>query len=79
MLQNELYSSINFLNELFEEFTTLIHQKRNVEDKEYQSRYQTFKNHLIQTEEYFYLNIYKTSGNCDVTVLASITNNLLRK
>ena len=77
MIDYELYDSTGFLDELFEEYCTLIFSKEKVDDKGYYAKHETFKDHLIQTEEYFYLNIYKASEYFDEELYACVTNNIL--
>lgn len=78
ILENKRYDFMDVLNNLFEEFSNVISGKLKNNDEEYQHCYEHVTDNLIDTEEYFYLNICKKSEYFDVSVLSTLSNNILK-
>ncbi|RAP51856.1 MAG: hypothetical protein BZ137_09580 [Methanosphaera sp. rholeuAM130] len=79
VMENKRYDFIGRLNQLFDLYCSVVCRKLRSDEKEYHDNYENFEDALMDTEEYFYLNICKKSEYFDVRVLSSITNSLLKK
>ena len=72
-----LLHHISMIRSLLNSFYNLVQFKKDSSNEEYELKYEEFSSKLVDTEQFFYTEIYKPSENYNEQVLSEISNSLL--
>ena len=65
------------IRNLLNSFYDLVQFKKDSSNEEYEQKYEEFSFGLVDTEQYFYTEIYEPSENYNEETLSEISNSLL--
>ena len=72
-----LLRHISIIRNLLNSFYDLVQFKKDSSNEEYEQKYEEFSSGLVDTEQYFYTEIYEPSENYNEETLSEISNSLL--
>lgn len=72
-----LLHHISMIRDLLNSFYNLVQFKKYSSNEEYKQKYEKFSSKLVDTEQYFYTEIYEPSENYNEEALSEISNSLL--
>lgn len=72
-----LLCHISMIRNLLNSFYGLFQFKKDSSNEEYEQKYEEFSSRLVDTEQYFYTEIYRPSENYDEETLSEISNSWL--
>ena len=72
-----LLCHISMIINLLNSFYGLVQFKKDSSNEEYEKKYEEFSSVLVDTEQYFYTEIYEPSENYNEETLSEISNSLL--
>ena len=72
-----LLRHISMIRNLLNSFYDLLQFKKDSSNEEYEQKYEEFSSLLVDTEQFFYTEIYEPSENYNEETLSEISNSLL--